>query len=201
MQLTTPERGFSYQSDGPLDMRMDASGDLPMASDILSEYGERELAGIFRDYGEERHAFVIARAIVRARSAGGVPSTGAGLTALIRKTLPAPVQRNMGCHPARRVFQALRIAVNAELDVIPKGLLEAYGAVRGGGVIIVISYHSLEDRIIKRTFRGWADANYGRMLTRKPAIPSDEELESNRSSRSAKLRAFIIDETKRAVHA
>ncbi|MDR1916124.1 MAG: 16S rRNA (cytosine(1402)-N(4))-methyltransferase RsmH [Synergistaceae bacterium] len=196
MQLTTPERGFSYQNDGPLDMRMNTSSDLFRAVDIVREYDERELTRIFRDYGEERHAFAIARSIVRARASGNVPATSMELTSLIRKTLPAPVQRKMGTHPARRVFQALRIAVNSELDVIPRGLLGAYEVTRGGGVIIVISYHSLEDRIVKRTFRSWADENYGHMLIRKPTLPTDAERESNRSSRSAKLRAFILNDIK-----
>jgi 16S rRNA (cytosine1402-N4)-methyltransferase len=201
MQLTTPERGFSYQSDGPLDMRMNASGSSLRAWDILRDCDERELTRIFRDYGEERNAFTIARAITRSRTTGNLPATGAELTALIRRTLPAPMQRKMGTHPARRVFQALRIAVNSELDVIPEGLMGAYESVRGGGAIIVISYHSLEDRIVKRTFRHWTEEGYGRTLTRKPVIPSEKERESNRSSRSAKLRAFVIDDMKRAIRA
>ena len=191
MQLTTPERGFSFQEDGPLDMRMDAGEDVPTASDILRESDARELTGIFRDYGEERHAFRIANAIVRSRNEGYLPRTTGELAAFIRRVLPAPVQRKMGGHPARRIFQALRIAVNSELGAIDAGLRGALEITGDGGVIIVIAYHSLEDRIVKRLFRDWA-GGMGKLTTRRPMRPSNDEVEGNRKSRSAKLRAFTV---------
>lgn len=192
MQLTTPERGFSYQDEGPLDMRMDRGENVLSAEDIVNKSDIKELSRIFREYGEERYAFQIAKAIVRFRDKGGKLSTTNDLTALIRSALPAPVQRKMGTHPARRVFQALRIAVNAELDVLTEGLEGAYAVSGDEAVIIVISYHSLEDRIVKRCFLRWAEGERGKILTRRPLIPTDEEIEDNRSSRSAKLRAFIV---------
>jgi 16S rRNA (cytosine1402-N4)-methyltransferase len=193
MQLATPERGFSFQEDGPLDMRMDKSADIKTAAEILESGDARELAAVFREYGEERYAFQIARAIVWRRERGGRIETTSDLTNLIRATLPAPVQRKMGTHPARRVFQALRIAVNSELEALSEGLEGAIEITRSGGVIVVISYHSLEDRIVKRTFLGWAQGKRGRILTRRPMTPSGEETGENRSSRSAKLRAFEIN--------
>jgi 16S rRNA (cytosine1402-N4)-methyltransferase len=192
MQLTTSERGFSYQEDGPLDMRMDADADIPTAADIIREADIKELTRIFREYGEERHAYRIAGAIVRSRDKGEAPETTGELTALIRRTLPAPVQRKMGGHPARRVFQSLRMAVNSELETLQKGLRGAYEITCDGGVIIVISYHSLEDRIVKQTFRRWAEENMGSMTPRKPRIPSGAETLENRKSRSAKLRSFTV---------
>ena len=192
MQLTTPERGFSYHDEGPLDMRMNCRGDFEPASDLLSRCDIRELTDIFREYGEERHAFQIARAIVRSRENGRLPETTKELTELIRNTLPAPVQRKMGTHPARRVFQALRIAVNRELDVLKEGLEGAYGICADSAVIIVISYHSLEDRIVKRCFMKWAQDGQGVILTKRPLIPADDEIDANRSARSAKLRAFFV---------
>ena len=192
MQLTTPDRGFSFQDDGPLDMRMNADGDIS-AMDLLAEMDLREMTGIFRDFGEERYAYQIAKGIVRARERGELPETTAGLVALIREVLPAPVQRKMGTHPARRVFQALRIAVNAELDVLNEGLRGALDICADAGVIVVISYHSLEDRIVKGTFRKWAGEGLGRILTKKPLLPEEREVEDNRSARSAKLRAFLVE--------
>jgi 16S rRNA (cytosine1402-N4)-methyltransferase len=191
MQLTDPSRGFSFQEDGPLDMRMNTDGGVT-AADILRDSDVRELSRIFRDYGEERFAFRIATAIVRAKSEGGLPDTTAGLTELIRRALPAPVQRKMGGHPARRVFQALRIAVNSELEAIPPGLKGALEITGNGGVIIVISYHSLEDRIVKRSFRSWSDEGKGTLVARRPITPSEEEESANRKSRSAKLRALTV---------
>jgi 16S rRNA (cytosine1402-N4)-methyltransferase len=191
MQLVTPERGFSYQDDGPLDMRMDKGGDLPTAASLLSWSDARELTRIFREYGEERYSYQIARSIKRALERGEKLETTGDLTALIRNTLPAPVQRKMGTHPARRVFQALRIAVNSELEALDEGLNGAVSIAGESCAIVVISYHSLEDRIVKRRFLKWAQDGLGRILTRHPLSPDDEEVESNRSSRSAKLRAFI----------
>ncbi len=191
MQLTTPERGFSYQDPGPLDMRMDQSAGLS-AADLLRECDVRELTRIFREYGEERYAFQIARGIVRAREQGRDPKSTADLAALIREILPAPVQRKMGTHPARRVFQALRIAVNEEMDVLDRGLDAAFDVAGDGGVILVISYHSLEDRMVKRRFLRWAGEERGQVVVKRPLVPSEEEVEANRSARSAKLRVFRV---------
>jgi 16S rRNA (cytosine1402-N4)-methyltransferase len=191
MQITTPARGFSFQDDGPLDMRMNPDSGVPSAADLLAEMDLREMTRIFREYGEERHAYQIAKGIVRARERGEMPGTTAELTALIRKILPAPVQRKMRTHPARRVFQALRIAVNAELEALREGLAGALGVCADGGIVVALSYHSIEDRIVKTTFREWDGAGLGRILTKKPLVPRESEVEDNRSARSAKLRAFI----------
>jgi 16S rRNA (cytosine1402-N4)-methyltransferase len=195
MQLTDPERGFSFQDDGPLDMRMDQDGDSITAGEFIATRGVPELARVFREYGEERYAYQIAKALVRERERGESPATTGEFTALIRKTLPAPVQRKMGGHPARRVFQALRIAVNSELEALNEGLDGAIAAAGRTGVIVVISYHSLEDRIVKRRFLKWSTEGLGRALTKRPFTPGSDEIEANRSSRSAKLRAFIKGET------
>lgn len=190
MQITIPERGFSFQDDGPLDMRMNADGDAPTADDLLSTMDLAEMSSLFKEYGEERFAFQIARGIVRARERGEMPHTTAGIVELIRRILPAPVQRKMGGHPARRVFQALRIAVNGEIDALREGLEGAISICASGAVIIAISYHSLEDRIVKHRFKEWMQAGLGRVESKRPIVPSDEEIEINRRSRSAKLRAF-----------
>lgn len=194
MQLVTPERGFSYQEDGPLDMRMNTGGGRA-ARDLLAELDAPELAKIFRDYGEERHAWRIAKSIEKARNTGGRLETTLDLVSLIRSTLPAPVQRKMGTHPARRVFQALRIAVNGELDALDEGLDGALSIAGDSCAIVTISYHSLEDRIIKRRFLKWAGEGHGSVLTKRPLTPGEEETESNRSARSAKLRVFMKERT------
>ncbi|MDR1516310.1 MAG: 16S rRNA (cytosine(1402)-N(4))-methyltransferase RsmH [Synergistaceae bacterium] len=195
MQLVTPERGFSFQDDGPLDMRMNRDDDSITAAELIATKDVSELARIFRDYGEERHAYRIAKAIARARERGESPAATGELTALIRRTLPAPVQRKMGTHPARRVFQALRIAVNSEMEALSEGLDGALATTGHMGVIVVISYHSLEDRIVKRRFLEWVGAGLGGVAAKRPITPSGEEIEANRSSRSAKLRAFIKGDT------
>ena len=195
MQLTAPERGFSFNDDGPLDMRMNQGEGTVTAETLLATKSAEELAGIFRDYGEERHAYRIAKAIVAARDMGDAPTTTGGLTALIRRTLPAPVQRKMGAHPARRVFQAIRIAVNSELEALDEGLDGALAVTAHMGVIAVISYHSLEDRIVKRRFLKWSEEGFGRAAAKRPLVPADEETVCNRSSRSAKLRVFIKGDT------
>lgn len=192
MQLTTAERGFSYQDEGPLDMRMDRTSGGLTAEDLVSRNDVRELTRIFREYGEERYAFQIARGIVRARERGNTPHTTAELTALIREILPAPVQRKMGTHPARRVFQALRIAVNGEMDALDEGLDAALEIACDGGLILVISYHSLEDRMVKKRFLKWAGEEKGTVMVRRPLLPEDEEVELNRSARSAKMRVFRV---------
>jgi 16S rRNA (cytosine1402-N4)-methyltransferase len=199
MQLTMPERGFSYQYDGPLDMRMNAAADAPSAAEIIERADIRELTRIFRDYGEERFASRIANAIVRSRDEKTPPATTGELVSLIRRSIPAPVQRKTGRHPARKIFQALRIAVNSELEALPKGLEGAYKVTRDGGAIAVISYHSLEDRIVKRTFQSWDRSGKGDIITRRPKVPSEKERRENRKSRSAKLRAFKICKSRKNI--
>lgn len=197
MQITTPERGFSFQDDGPLDMRMDVSSDCPTALDIIRESTPDHLSHLFRTYGDERFSYRIAKGICAARERGELPETTGALVALIREILPAPVQRKSGGNPARRVFQALRIVVNSELEELIDGLTGAYEVSGAGGVIEVMSYHSLEDRIVKNTFRRWQLDGYGSIITKRPLTPSEEEIESNRSARSAKLRAFKVRDDKR----
>lgn len=196
-QLDQPQRGFSYHDEGPLDMRMGPDAHVT-ASQIVNEWQEDELARIIREYGEDRLATRIARAIVRARP---IDST-ARLSTVIAEATPA-ARRRAG-HPARRTFQAIRIAVNAELDAISEGLDQAIELVRVGGRVVAISYHSLEDRIVKRRFAegatgcvcppdlpvcGCGRSAELRLLTRKPIRPAAEEVESNRRARSATLRA------------
>ncbi len=193
LQITEPERGFSFQCDGPLDMRMDADDDeprRPKAEEILRTAGIKELTEIFRDYGEERCAFQIAKGIVRHRERGGELHSTGELVELIRKILPAPVQRKMGGHPARKVFQALRIAVNDEINALSEALDGAAELLNPGGKIIVISYHSLEDRMVKHRFRKWKEEGLGEPNPRKALLPSEKEIEANHKSRSAKLRIF-----------
>lgn len=198
LQLTDSERGFSFQENGPLDMRMD-SGDCCnstlTAEEILSEWSIKDLTRIFREYGEDPFAYQIAKGIVRNRENGGVLRTTNDLVALIRRILPEPVQRKMGGHPARRIFQALRIAVNNELDVLDKALDGAEKIAAPGGRIIVISYHSLEDRMVKKRFRSWREQEIGAPNPRKAMLPTEEEIEKNRKSRSAKMRIFIKNRT------
>nr|MBP9559426.1 16S rRNA (cytosine(1402)-N(4))-methyltransferase RsmH [Synergistaceae bacterium] len=152
MQITESDRGFSFQEDGPLDMRMDASEETNSeltAKEILDFWSIKELTEVFRKYGEEQYAYQIARGIVRNREAGESIVTTGDLVELIRKILPAPVQRKMGGHPARKIFQALRIAVNDEMNALEEALDGSLKILAPGGKIITISYHSLEDRIVK----------------------------------------------------
>ena len=203
MQLDRPERGFSYAVDAPLDMRMDVSAELS-ARELVNEAEERELALIFRRYGEERYARQIARAIVRRRVERPFERTG-DLVDTIKQAIPTPARFGEG-HPAKRVFQALRIAVNDELGSLEAALPAAVGMLRPGGRIAVISFHSLEDRIVKRFFRELARGctcppefpicNCGnepvlRELTRRPVRPSSREVEANPRAASAKLRVAV----------
>ena len=188
MQLTLPERGFSFNNDGPLDMRMNPDSSSPSASDVLRDSDAKTLAEIFRTYGEERYARKIAQAV---KSSPSPITTTAGLVALIRETLPQPVQRKMGTHPARRVFQALRIYVNNETGEL-ESLLKAIPEVNSSALVVFVSYHSLEDRLIKHAFRKWQNDGKGKILTRHPLLPSQEENERNYKARSAKLRAFSL---------
>lgn len=194
-QLDHPERGFSYHEEGPLDMRMGPDSALT-ARDIVNEWAEPDLIRVIRDFGEEPAARRIARAIVRARP---IESTSR-LSTVIARAIPG---RRAG-HHARRTFQAIRIAVNSELEAISEGLDQAIRLVRQGGRVVAISYHSLEDRIVKRRFAegatgcvcppgmpvcGCGRSAELRLLTRKPIRPSQDEIGTNRRARSAVLRA------------
>ena len=193
MQLIDGDRGFSYMKEGPLDMRMDrkSPGETDLtAAEVVNSYSVEELADIFRSLGEERYSRLIARGIVEYRQEKDDILTTAELVNAIRTTLPQPVQRKMGKHPARRVFQALRIYVNQELEALEEGIDGSVKICGEGGLIIAVSYHSLEDRIVKKTFRGWRDLKKGKILTKKPIEPSEDEIERNYKSRSAKMRVF-----------
>lgn len=199
-QLDTAERGFSYRTDAPLDMRMDTQRKLT-AQQIVNEYSEEDLRRILFEYGEERFSSRIASNIVRARGSAPIKTTGE-LVEIIKRSIPAPTGKG-GHHPAMRTFQALRIEVNAELDVIAPAIKSAVGLLNQGGRIAIITFHSLEDRIVKQTF---AELTGGctcpksfpvcvcgnrpkiKLVNRKPILPSEEELESNPRSHSAKLR-------------
>jgi 16S rRNA (cytosine1402-N4)-methyltransferase len=187
-QLDRPERGFSFRRSGPLDMRMDQSAG-ETAADYLRRVSEEELVGVLQDFGEERFARRIARAIVEARRREHIDSTGA-LAALVASAVP---RREHGKDPATRTFQALRIAVNRELEELERLLEDAPACLRPGGRLVVIAFHSLEDRMVKRRLRALAQADGGepffRILTKKPVPPDDAEVAGNPRARSAKLRA------------
>ncbi|MEO8423022.1 MAG: 16S rRNA (cytosine(1402)-N(4))-methyltransferase RsmH [Actinomycetota bacterium] len=180
MQLDRPERGFSYREDGPLDMRMGDEG--PTAADLVNALPEGELADVIFEYGQEPKSRRIAAAIVRARSRAPI----AGTDELAGIVVSAVGRRPGGPHPARRTFQALRIAVNREIEELAASLPQAVDLLAPGGRVVVIAYHSLEDRIAKQTFR--ADGRLA-ILTKKPLRPSATEIETNPRARSAKLRA------------
>lgn len=199
-QLDTAERGFSYQADAPLDMRMDVRNPLT-ARTVVNEYSEDAIRRILFEYGEERFSSRIASNIVREREKAPIETTGE-LVEIIKRSIPA-AQRDGGHHPAKRSFQALRIEVNAELDVIAPAIRSAVRLLNPGGRIAIITFHSLEDRIVKQTFAELAQGCTCpkdfpvcvcgkrpdvKVVTRKPILPSDEELEVNPRSRSAKLR-------------
>lgn len=199
-QLDCAERGFSYSADAPLDMRMDTRNSLT-AREVVNEYTEQQLKKILFDYGEERFSPAIASAIVRERAKAPIETT-AELSAIIKGAIP-PFAREGGHHPAKRSFQAIRIEVNRELDVIEPAIRAAEKLMRVGGRIAVITFHSLEDRIVKQTF---ADLASGctcprsfpvcvcgkkpsvKLVNKKPILPSKAELDENPRSRSAKLR-------------
>jgi 16S rRNA (cytosine1402-N4)-methyltransferase len=203
MQVDRAERGFSYATDAPLDMRMDSSDELS-AAEIVNTWDERELAAIFRRYGEERYARQIARGIVRRREQAPIERTG-HLVDVVRASIPAPSRFGDG-HPAKRVFQALRIEVNHELESLEAGLPAAFEMLRPGGRLAVISFHSLEDRIAKRFLRDRARGCTCppefpvcvcgrepelRVLTPKPLRPTAAETASNPRAASARLRAAV----------
>ena len=186
-QLDDSNRGFSFQEDGPLDMRMDQSTGTT-AGELVNSLPETELADLIFQYGEERFSRRIARAIVRARERKSLATTQE-LTAVIKESVPA-AYRHGRIHCATRTFQALRIAVNRELDVLEPAIRDAVDMLRPGGRIAVISFHSLEDRIVKHTFRALAERPHPQVavLTKKPQVPSDAECQANPRARSAKLR-------------
>ena len=184
MQFDEAYRGFSLSKDGPLDMRMNPHAG-KSAYEVLATASERELADIFFEYGEERSARRIARSIVERRSIGALPTTTTDFAKLVAGAVHRPGHRER-IHPATRVFQALRIAVNDELDALRDGLDSAVGRLRGAGRVVAISFHSLEDRIVKRKFREDSRLN---VLTKKPVTPDEGECEENPRARSAKMRA------------
>jgi 16S rRNA (cytosine1402-N4)-methyltransferase len=184
-QLEDPKRGFSFLKTGPLDMRMDQTKGWP-ASDLINRLDEDELTKIFREFGEERWAVRISRLIVRSRKEHPIDSTGE-LSALILRAIPRRYQRQK-IHPATRVFQALRIAVNDELTALQETLHVALRRLKPFGRLCVISFHSLEDRIVKHTFRAWEKDGHVKVITKRPIIASAEERMRNPRSRSAKLR-------------
>ena len=201
-QLDNEERGFTYRADAPLDMRMDQRQSRT-AADIINGYEEKELYRIIRDYGEDKFAKNIAKHIVAARQQKPVETTGE-LTEIIRRAIPMKIQA-AGGHPAKRTFQAVRIELNRELDVLRESLDGMIDMLGDGGRICVITFHSLEDRIVKTIFRKnenpctcppdfpvcvCGKKSKGRVITRKPILPGEEELSENSRSKSAKLRIF-----------
>lgn len=184
-QLTDSERGFSFLKEGPLDMRMDRNSFL-CAYDLVNNLSEFELESIFRKFGEERYSRRVAHALVEKRKLEPVQNT-AKLTEIIVGAMPQSSFKYK-IHPATRIFQALRIAVNRELEALEQGLDKSILLLKKGGRIGVISFHSLEDRIAKRTFRKFASSKVLNIINKKPIIAGKEELEENNASRSAKLR-------------
>lgn len=201
-QLDTAERGFSYREDAPLDMRMDRRQKMT-ARDIVNDYSEMDLYRVIRDYGEDKFAKNIAKHIVAARGINPIETTGQ-LTEIIRASIPMKYQKKSG-HPAKRTFQAIRIELNRELDVLKNSLDDMIEILNPGGRLCIITFHSLEDRIVKSTFKKnenpctcppdfpvcvCGKVSKGCVVTRKPILPSEEELEYNSRSKSAKLRIF-----------
>ena len=202
-QLDTAERGFTYrEDDAPLDMRMDQRNEMT-AKDIVNTYSESELFHIIKNYGEDRFAKNIAKHIVRARQEKEIETTGE-LIEIIKAAIPAKV-RATGGHPAKRTFQAIRIELNKELEVLENSIDKMTDLLAPGGRLSIITFHSLEDRIVKNRFRinenpcpcppdfpvcMCGKKSKGRVVTRKPILPSEEELSENKRSKSAKLRVF-----------
>jgi 16S rRNA (cytosine1402-N4)-methyltransferase len=199
-QLDEGDRGFSYHKDAPLDMRMSQSG--TTAADLVNELSVKELCNIFDKFGEEKFAYKIALGIDRARKEKRIETT-LELADIIRDSVPAAARRDG--HPARKCFQALRIAVNGELDYLESSIRDAFSVLKVGGILSIITFHSLEDRIVKKTFAELCKGCEcppdipicvcgktpdGELVTRKPVAPSEQELELNPRSRSAKLRSI-----------
>ncbi len=202
-QFDDPERGFSYKEDTPLDMRMDADQTLT-AADIINTYTEEDLKRILREYGEEKYAGSIAARIVRTRETKEIKTTGE-LVDIIRSSMPEREKNKKG-HPARKTFQALRIECNHELEVLTESLDDMIGSLKPGGRLCIITFHSLEDRIVKQAFLKAENPcicppNFpvctcgrkplGKMKPHKPIIPTEDEVARNKRARSAKLRVFI----------
>ena len=201
-QLDQCNRGFSYNQDSRLDMRMNKK-DKTCAADIVNSYAPKDLERILKDYGEERWAARIAEFIVRERAIRPIETTG-DLVSVIKKAVPSGARRD-GPHPARRCFQAIRIELNGELDALYQALFDFAEALNNGARIAVITFHSLEDRIVKQEFRRFADpcecpsdfpvcvcgkVSMGKVVTRKPVLPTEQEIAHNNRARSAKLRVF-----------
>ena len=201
-QLDTAERGFSYRVDAPLDMRMDRRQTMT-ARDIVNDYSEMDLFRIIRDYGEDKFAKNIAKHIVMEREKGPIETTGQ-LIEIIKRAIPMKFQKTAG-HPAKRTFQAIRIELNRELEVLRESLDDMIDMLNEDGRICIITFHSLEDRIVKGIFKKNEDpctcpshfpvcvcgnVSKGKVVTRKPILPGEEELEENSRLKSAKLRIF-----------
>ncbi len=201
-QLDTAERGFTYRENAPLDMRMDQRND-KTAADIVNDYTEMELFRVIRDYGEDKFAKNIAKHIVRARENGRIETTDQ-LVEIIKAAIPAKM-RAEGGHPAKRTFQAIRIELNKELEVLTESIDTMIDLLNPDGRLSIITFHSLEDRIVKTIFRTNENPcicppnlpvcvcgrkSKGKVITRKPIVPADEELEENKRSKSSKLRVF-----------
>ncbi len=201
-QLDTAERGFSYRVDAPLDMRMDRRQEMT-ARDIVNDYSEMDLFRIIRDYGEDKFAKNIAKHIVMEREKGPIETTGQ-LIEIIKRAIPMKFQKTAG-HPAKRTFQAIRIELNKELEVLRENLDDMIDLLNKDGRICIITFHSLEDRIVKTIFKKaenpcicpshfpvcvCGNVPKGKVITRKPILPSEGELEENSRSKSAKLRVF-----------
>ncbi len=201
-QLDTPERGFSYREDAPLDMRMDQGGDLT-AKDVVNQYSSEELFRVIKEYGEEKYASSIVRTILKTREQHSIQSTKE-LVEIIEKSIPPKARYGKG-HPAKRTFQAIRIECNRELDVLKNTLEDMIALLNPGGRLCVITFHSLEDRLVKQCFQREENPctcppglpvcvcgkrSRGGRVNRKPILPSEEEREKNPRSKSAKLRIF-----------
>jgi 16S rRNA (cytosine1402-N4)-methyltransferase len=201
-QLDEADRGFTYREDAALDMRMDQRQD-KTARDIVNGYSEMDLYRVIRDYGEDKFAKNIAKHIVQAREKAPIETTGQ-LVEIIKAAIPAKIRMQKG-HPAKQTFQAIRIELNQELDVLRSSLDDMIEMLNPGGRICIITFHSLEDRIVKTMFRKnenpctcpshfpvcvCGNVSKGRIITRKPILPSEEEMEANPRSKSAKLRVF-----------
>ena len=202
-QLDTSERGFSYMEDGPLDMRMDNRKNIT-AEDIVNEYSEMELFHIIRDYGEDKFAKNIAKHIVMERQKERITTTGQ-LADIVKAAIPMKVRAAKGGHPAKKTIQAIRIELNRELDVLKQSIDTMIDLLNDDGRLCIITFHSLEDRIVKNSFRKnenpctcppdfpvcvCGKKSKGKIITRKPVVPSAEELEENRRAKSSKLRVF-----------
>lgn len=201
-QLDTVERGFTYKEDTPLDMRMDTRNTVT-ARDIVNDYSEQQLYRIIRDYGEDKFAKNIAKHIVRYRENKSIETTGE-LVEIIKAAIPAKV-RAVGGHPAKRTFQAIRVELNRELDVLENSIDSMIDRLNPGGRLCIITFNSLEDRIVKVKFRHnenpcecppefpvcvCGKKSKGKVITKKPILPSEKEIEENKRSKSAKLRIF-----------